>query len=90
MDYKIIFLKEVKEKLQQIDKYCIDHFGNYTFSITLYNEIVRTTNRLRRSPFMYPKIKNMHRIPLKQGYTLYYYVENNIVYIDCLKGRGEK
>lgn len=90
MEYKIVFLREVKEKLQQIDKYCIENFGNYNFSITLYNEIVRATNRLRRSPFMYPKVNNMHKIPLKNGYTLYYYVEENYVYIDSLKGRGER
>lgn len=39
MAYKVFLDKEVIYKLDQIDKYCINHYNNYSFGKKLFNQI---------------------------------------------------
>lgn len=89
MTYKVLVHKEVWIKHREIARYCLDNFGNRKFAEELHKDILRTIDRLGNSPFMYQKINNTYKVILIGKCTLYYYVEKNYVYIECLKGRGQ-
>ena len=40
MAYKVFLDKEVIYKLDQIDKYCINHYNNYSYIVDDYNSVI--------------------------------------------------
>lgn len=58
MVYKVRVTKEVDEALENIEKYCIEHFQNYDCAQKVFNEILRVASffiRKRRDTLLYSK-----------------------------------
>ena len=75
----------VSYKLDQIDKYCINHYNNYSFGKKLFNQIERVRSTIQYNPRLYPEIRPYHhKIVLSGlGYKLYYIVDdyNSVIVI---------
>lgn len=78
MAYKVFLDKEVINKLDQIDKYCINHYNNYFFGKRLFCQIERVCSTIQYNPRLYPEIRPYHHkiVLAGLGYKLYYIVDD--------------
>lgn len=78
MAYNVKVDKAVIKVLDQIDDYCISHFGNYNFGKKVYLEIVKVHDVIKENPKLYKEIKrNHHKVSLiNVGYNLYYKIDD--------------
>ena len=78
MAYKVFLDKEVINKLDQIDKYCINHYNNNSFGKRLFCQIERVCSTIQYNPRLYPEIRPYHHkiVLAGLGYKLYYIVDD--------------
>ena len=88
---KVLIENEVWRNLQRINNYCILKYGN-SFGNKLINDIIRVVQLLENNPYLYAvqNSKGDRFIPLINGYKLIYQVNDNMVCIHSLRGKGSK
>ena len=94
MTYNVKVDKSVIKTLDEIDDYCVNHFGNYNFSKKVFLEIMRVEELIKDNPKLYKEIKiNHHKATLLGvGYNLYYKIDNtnNCIIMYALKSYKQK
>ncbi len=60
MVYKVRVTKEVDEALENIEKYCIEHFQNYDCAQKVFNEILRVASFLSENAGIHYCIQSIY------------------------------
>lgn len=88
VNYKVEIIDNVIIKLNEIDNYCIEKFGNYNFSIKLLKEINSIKKSLEQNLFIGIKKDKRYKVVMKNvSYNLYYFIDETekTIYIYDLK-----
>lgn len=75
MAYSVYFDQEVIDFMNDLERYCIIHYGNYTFGRKFYREVDKIVETIKYNPRAYIEIKNhRHRVIILKRYRLFYQV----------------
>ena len=94
MVYKVKVTKEIDEALENIEKYCIEHFQNYDHAQKVFNEILRVASFLSENAGHTPLYsEHLYKyVSPYINYNFYYSIDekNQTVYLEKMLAFKQK